>query len=80
MECLWSCRCRYLRAFAQNPNLIDRRQMDIKKECLAFWEIPNEMRKRPEYMKAHIAFPNMIAEEPNAISVDEIKLKVREQN
>ena len=54
--------------------------MDIKKECLAFWEIPNEMRKRPEYMKAHIAFPNMIAEEPNAISVDEIKLKVREQN
>jgi len=64
-----------IRAFAQNPNLIDRRQMDIKKECLTFWEIPNEMRKRPEYMKAHIAFPNMIAEEPNAISVDEIKLK-----
>jgi len=64
-----------IRAFAQNPNLIDRRQMDIRKDCLAYWKVPNEMRKRPEYMKPHIAFPNLLAEEPNAVTLNDLLLK-----
>ena len=64
------------RAFAQNPNLIDRRQTDIRKECMAYWKVPNEMRKRPEYLRAHLAFPEWIAEKPHTVSVDELKIKV----
>lgn len=50
--------------------------MDIRKDCLAYWKVPNEMRKRPEYMKPHFAFPNMIAEEPNAVAMNDLTFKV----
>jgi len=64
-----------IRVFAQNPNLIDRRQTDIRKDCLAFWGVPNEMRKRPEFSKAHFLFPDLLSEDPNQGTVEELMRK-----
>jgi len=64
-----------IRAYAQNPLLIDRRQNDIRKDCLAYWKVPNEVRKRPDITRPNLAFHELIAEEPYALTVKDLMLK-----
>lgn len=38
---------RKIAAFCEDPELVESRQQDIRKECLAYWEIPDQARTAP---------------------------------
>lgn len=37
-------------AYCEDSSLFEHRQADIRKQCLAYWELPNKARTRPRYV------------------------------
>lgn len=38
-------------AFCENPTLIERRQAEMRRECLKYWDVPDKSRVRPQTVK-----------------------------
>ncbi|GBM25579.1 Cap-specific mRNA (nucleoside-2'-O-)-methyltransferase 1, partial [Araneus ventricosus] len=49
-----------IRVFAQNTNLHEEKQSDIRKECLAFWKIPDKARSAPPRCEPGVAYKQLM--------------------
>ncbi|CAL1265972.1 unnamed protein product [Larinioides sclopetarius] len=49
-----------IRVFAQNTNLHEEKQSDIRKECLALWKVPDKARSAPPRCEPGIAYKQLM--------------------
>ena len=45
-----------IRAYHQNPQLKEERQIEIRDQCLYNWKVPNDVRKAPPFEEPHVSF------------------------
>ncbi|RWS18523.1 cap-specific mRNA (nucleoside-2'-O-)-methyltransferase 1-like protein, partial [Leptotrombidium deliense] len=52
------------KAFAENPSLKEARQGELKKECLAYWQVPNKSRVIPQRPDCSTKFGELVSRKP----------------
>lgn len=65
-----------IKAFAQNTDLYESRQSDLRKECLAKWKIPDKMRSAPARPDPNAKFRELLSGD----SVDYMSHRAEELN
>ncbi|KAG7199158.1 hypothetical protein KM043_018046 [Ampulex compressa] len=61
-------------AFCQNTTLIEAKQADMRKQCLEYWELEDQSRKAPEYLKPQNALREIVKDSTDFISNEAQKL------
>lgn len=51
---------RKIQAFSRNPNLYERRQAQLRQECLAAWRVPDSMRVAPDKVDPASRFQQLV--------------------
>jgi len=61
-------------AFCKNEELLEVRQVDIKRECLEFWKVPDEARKKPIIETPREAIPRLLMSSAPILTAPHVSL------